>query len=163
MTKPIRVLFVCLGNICRSPLAQGIFEEAVRTHGLEALIEVDSAGTAHYHVGERPDRRAVAAARDQGIDISHLRGRQLTDEDLDYYDYILAMDRQNLKDIHALEKGRAAARAQIELLLTYHPDPKLADVPDPYYGSDDGFNEVFDLIETACHGFLESLDMERGA
>lgn len=162
MTKPIRVLFVCLGNICRSPLGQGILEEAIRTHGLNGRIEVDSAGTAGFHIGEKPDKRAIAAARDQGIDISHQRGRQLTREDLDEYDHILAMDRANLKDIHALENGRAA-RGRIELLMSYHPDGHPADVPDPYFGGPEGFAQVFDLIETACHGFLETLDMEAGA
>lgn len=160
MRQPIRVLFVCLGNICRSPLGEGILRDKVQKLGLEGRIEVDSAGTAGYHIGEKPDKRAIAVARRFGIDISGLRGRQIEKSDLDSFDYVLAMDRANYKDIQAL--GVTHHKAQLDLLLSFHPDEDVYDVPDPFYGGPEDFTKVFDQIETACRYFLDELDHERG-
>lgn len=161
MSRPIRVLFVCLGNICRSPLGEGILREMVKSHGLHGRIEVDSAGTGAYHVGEKPNKHSIAVAQSQGIDITGQRARQLTQDDFNTFNYILAMDRQNLRDIHHVMDGSEGAH--IELLLAYHPNKAISpDVPDPYYGGKDGFVDVYNLIYEACAAFLDELDHEAG-
>ena len=149
--KPVNVLFVCLGNICRSPSAEGVFRDVVARAGLEADIHIDSCGTGGWHVGKAPDERAVAKARQRGIDISGLRARQFRASDLAQFDVILVMDRQNLADVR--DVWRQAGGTEPELFLTYGSSPH-DEVPDPYYGGDDGFEAVLDLIEEASEGLL---------
>ena len=148
-----RVLFVCLGNICRSPTAEGAFRRAVEKRGLEEQIWIDSAGTAAWHVGSPPDPRAIEAAARRGFDIS---GRQVAAEDLAGFDYILAMDRENYAEL--LEMAGPAHRHKVQLFLEYAPDRPEEEVPDPYYGGISGFDRVIDLIEEACEGLLDHLE-----
>lgn len=150
-----RVLFVCLGNICRSPTAEGVFRAIVENTPSGRHIEIDSAGTHAYHVGEPPDARAVAAAARRGIDLSGIRGRQATRDDLDRFDYVLAMDRSNYSHLE-----RMATRSQVprlHLFLDFAPDFAEQEVPDPYYGGEGGFDLVLDLIEAASRGLLAEI------
>ncbi|MBM4182999.1 MAG: low molecular weight phosphotyrosine protein phosphatase [Gemmatimonadetes bacterium] len=152
-----RVLFVCLGNICRSPLAEGVFLHLVREAGLDHRFEVDSAGTCDWHVGERPDARATAVARKHGVELPS-RARQVTPDDLDTFDHVLAMDRENLRDLRRL--ARASARANIRLLRAH--DAAAAgeadrDVPDPYYGGPSGFDLVYEMVHRSCAALLAEL------
>ncbi len=146
----IRVLFVCLGNICRSPSAEGVFRNRVEEAGLSHLIETDSAGTSNWHEGQSPDGRAVQAARDRGIDITDLRGRQATPADFDEFDYVLAMDSENYSDLARLAND--ANRSKLHYFLDYAPALSEREVPDPYYHG--GFPYVLDLIEKASEGLL---------
>ncbi len=157
----VRVCFVCLGNICRSPTAEGIFLSLVREAGLEGRIEVDSAGTGFWHAGEPPDPRSAATALARGVRLES-RARSLVAKDLTRFDYVLAMDGQNLAAILALAR-RTRPRARITRLLAFHPElPDDTDVPDPYEGGDAGFERVFDLCEAACRGLLEHLRSTHG-
>jgi protein-tyrosine phosphatase len=149
------VLFVCLGNICRSPTAHGVFARQVAEAGLADAIRIDSAGTGGWHVGEAPDTRATAAARARGYDLTPLRARQVTAGDFDRFDYILAMDRSNLSHLAAMEPGGYGGR--LGLFLDFHPRPPVREVPDPYYGGRDGFEEVLDLIEAAGQALLDAI------
>ncbi len=151
----IRVLFVCTGNICRSPTAEGVFRGLVESAGLVESIEVDSAGTAHWHVGRAPDPRSAETARRRGIDIDRLRGRQVDDGDFEYFDYILAMDRDNLLELRRI--GPAERHGKLRLLMEYAPDFGIDEVPDPYYGGESGFDRVFDMIEAASRGLLDEI------
>jgi protein-tyrosine phosphatase len=151
----IRVLMVCLGNICRSPTAEAMLRRKVREAGLADRIEVDSAGTAGYHVGSPPDGRAIAHGERRGLKMKALRGRKVSREDFDRFDFILAMDEENLADLESIRPP--AARARLALLMSYAPHAGSKVVPDPYYGSADGFERVLDLVESACEGFLGSL------
>ncbi|WP_445011914.1 low molecular weight protein-tyrosine-phosphatase [Vreelandella stevensii] len=153
-----RVLFVCLGNICRSPTAEGVFQQAVVRAGLDDRITIDSCGVGDWHVGKAPDPRSQAAARQRGIEIGHLRARQLKVSDFHEFDYVLGMDRENLAAMRALQP--ANSQAQVGLLLDYAGLPQ-SDVPDPYYDGDDGFEQVLDLIERASQGLLDELQRER--
>lgn len=153
-----RVLFVCLGNICRSPTAEGVFQQAVVRAGLDGRVTIDSCGVGDWHVGKAPDPRSQAAARQRGIEIGHLRARQLKASDFHEFDYVLGMDRENLAAMRALQP--ANSQAQVGLLLDYAGLPQ-SDVPDPYYGGDDGFEQVLDLIERASQGLLDELQRER--
>ena len=162
-TEPYRICFVCLGNICRSPTAEGIMRTLVVHHGLEGVVEVDSAGTGGWHVGEPPDDRAVAESARRGIDISGLRGRQVHAGDFAFFDLLVAMDESNLADLADLapdDEARARARRLREF------DPASAgddlDVPDPYYGGDDGFARVHELVTAACEGLLDHVRAELG-
>ena len=148
----IRVLFVCLGNICRSPTAQGVFRARVARAGLAHAIATDSAGTHDYHIGDPPDRRARAAAGRRGVDISDLRGRQATREDFTRFDYVLAMDRANFS--HLARLCPQGAESRLRLLLEFAPRAGLDEVPDPYYGGEAGFERVLDLAEAAAEGLL---------
>ncbi|HTE41331.1 MAG TPA: low molecular weight protein-tyrosine-phosphatase [Steroidobacteraceae bacterium] len=147
-----RVLFVCMGNICRSPTAEGVLRrELVRDHvGFE--VEVDSAGTHDYHVGEAPDRRAIAAASRRGIDLSRLRARAIRDDDFERFDLILAMDRDNLDLLQ--RRAPDQYRSRIKLVMEFAPEAYAREVPDPYYGGSKGFEEVLDLLELASQGLL---------
>lgn len=150
----MRLCFVCMGNICRSPTAHGVMEHLVREAGLAGRIEIDSAGTGAWHVGELPDPRARAAAKKRGYDLSH-RARRFTADDFTRFDLVLAMDRENLASLHRLARGRGHA-ASVRLLRSFDPDaPEGAEVPDPYYREDDGFEHVLDICERACRGLLE--------
>lgn len=149
------VLFVCLGNICRSPTAHGVFQELVNERQLQSRIEVDSAGTGAWHVGEAPDQRASAAALARGYDLSSLRARAVTPADFSLFDYILAMDQQNLANLQAMMPPGYAGR--LGLFLDYHPHPLLVEVPDPYYGGEAGFDQVLDLVEEASSGLLREI------
>jgi len=152
--RRVRVLFVCLGNICRSPVAEGVFRDLVERAGLGGRVEVESAGTASYHAGEGRDPRAVAVARRRGIELVGT-ARAVTARDLTRFDLILAMDAENLADLRRLAAGNGAA---VELRLLREFDPGASgelDVPDPYYGGARGFEDVHDIVERSCHGLLE--------
>lgn len=151
----IRVLFVCMGNICRSPTAEGIFRHLVKTEGLAHLIETDSAGTHDYHVGRPPDPRAMAAAARRGIDISDLRARAVDDFDFSAFDWIIAMDSSNLGWLRA--KAPAESRERIYAFLEFAPALMECEVPDPYFGSRGGFDYVIDLVDEAARGLLQAI------
>lgn len=153
MTETPRILFVCMGNICRSPTAEGVFCAMAEAAGV--AVEVDSAGTGGWHVGEAPDRRATAAAAQRGVDLSRQRARQAGVADFHEFDHILAMDRDNLADLKAIMPRDA--RAELRLFLDYAPDQPVRAVPDPYYGGPQGFERVLDLIAAASAGLLERL------
>lgn len=154
------VLFVCTGNICRSPTAAGAFRHVVRNAGLQNRVLIDSAGTHGYHIGEAPDHRAITVAQTRGIDISDLRARQFTREDFDLFDLILAMDEGHFKHIQRMMP--ANARAETGLFLDFLPDAGRRDVPDPYYGGTKDFEYVLDLVERGSNQLLEVLQ-KKGA
>lgn len=156
--QPTRVLFVCLGNICRSPTAEGVFRQLVNERGLAELIEVDSCGTSDWHVDSKPDERAAETAARRGYDIGALRGRQVQEVDFETFDYILAMDSENLKDLEAI--CPAGFRGHLGLFLEFAKGAPR-DVPDPYYGGEAGFDDVLDLIESASFGLMRALDREK--
>ena len=150
----IKVLFVCLGNICRSPTAHGVLEHKLAMAGLSDVVEVDSAGTAAWHIGKEPDLRSQQAARKRDFDLSHLRARQATADDFLEFDYVLAMDDSNLENLKTIvPAGAVKAKPQLFLKTFSTPNLKakgLTEVPDPYYGEKDGFEEVLDMVEEAC-------------
>jgi protein-tyrosine phosphatase len=154
-TPSVRVLFVCMGNICRSPTAEAVFREVARREAQGLRIHADSAGTHAYHVGEPPDSRAVMAARRRGFGMEQLRARVVSREDFLRFDYLLAMDRQNLEHLERL--APAGHQARVQLFLEYAPEAGLAEVPDPYYGGETGFEQVLDLVEAASRGLLSTL------
>jgi protein-tyrosine phosphatase len=157
----VSVCFVCLGNICRSPTAAGVMRHRLAEAGLAHAVEVDSAGTAGYHVGDLPDGRARAEARRRGVDIDD-RGRQFDRSDLDRFDLVVAMDHENVADLRRLATTDEH-HAKIRLLREFDAEaPPGAPVPDPYYGGDDGFAEVFDLVDAACLGLIDHLRDEHG-
>jgi protein-tyrosine phosphatase len=154
----MRLLFVCLGNICRSPTAEGVMRSLVRDAGLEDTIELDSAGTGAWHVGSPPDARAVAAASARGIVLESL-ARQVEESDFDDFDLILAMDRSNLRELGQMAPG-GQGRTRVRLLREFDPASMVGEdleVPDPYYGARGGFDEVLDLVQAACSGLLEQI------
>ena len=156
-TEPVRLLFVCMGNICRSPTAEGVMRVLLREQGLEDRVEVDSAGTGDWHAGSPPDARAGAAARSRGIALAG-EARVVVPQDFEDFDLILAADRSNLRELHAVAPERS--RARIHLLREFDPVSNGApdlDVPDPYYGGNDGFEHVIDLVDAACRGLLDQL------
>ncbi len=155
----VKVLFVCMGNICRSPTAHGVFQHLVTQAGLQRAIYVDSAGTGDWHVGRPPDKRAAQAAKQRGYDLSPLRARQFSAEDLQVFDYILAMDQENLQGILALKSQ--PQRGHVGLFLQFAKNAEYQEVPDPYYGGSKGFERVLDLIESASHGLLEHLQKQQ--
>ena len=148
----VSVLFVCLGNICRSPTAEGVFRSLIKQEGLAREINVDSAGTSNWHIGGSPDRRATAAARKRGIDLSQQRARQVEVADFETFDYILAMDRENFSNLSNLSPTGKEDRVKLFLAFARHAD--RGNVPDPYYGGEDGFDLVLDLTEDASRGLL---------
>jgi protein-tyrosine-phosphatase/RimJ/RimL family protein N-acetyltransferase len=151
----MRVLFVCMGNICRSPTAEAVFREYVRRHAPDLELEIDSAGTHDYHVGEPPDPRALRAAASRGLDLSGLRARQVEQADFDRFDLILAMDRLNYATL--LDRSPPQFHPRIRRLLEFAKQTDREDVPDPYYGGAKGFEEVLDLLEDAASGLLAEL------
>lgn len=149
------ILFVCMGNICRSPTAEGVFRDKVRHAGLDADVQIDSAGTHGYHIGNPPDGRALEAASKRGYDLSDLRGRQVSDADFEKFDYILAMDKDNL----ALLRKQCPPHLQhkVRRLLSFSKRFPNLDVPDPYYGGRSGFDQVLDMVEDAADGLIQDI------
>ncbi len=152
----VRVLFVCMGNICRSPTAEGVFRALVERVAPDQGIETDSAGTHAFHVGNPPDRRAQQAAARRGVDLGDLRSRQVRDEDFEAFDYLLAMDDDNYQLL--MERSPdPASRSKVRLLMEFAIPESEREVPDPYYGGLNGFERVLDLVEVAAQGLLEQL------
>jgi protein-tyrosine phosphatase len=148
----VKVLFVCMGNICRSPLAHGVFRQLVRDEGLSGCIEIDSAGTHGYHLDERPDRRAIRTAAQRGVMIDDLRARRAESRDFRYFDYILAMDQDNYLSLSAI--CPPGMEAKLSLFMDFAPELHTREVPDPYYGGASGFETVFDMVEAASKALL---------
>jgi protein-tyrosine phosphatase len=153
--KKVSVLFVCMGNICRSPTAEGFFRKVVEDAGLASRIRIESAGTHAYHAGAAPDRRAQAAAERRGITLSHIRARRISDEDFESFDYIFAMDMDNFGEL--LGRAPAEHRDKVKLFLEFAGTGRAAEVPDPYYGGASGFELVLDLIEQASARLLQRI------
>jgi protein-tyrosine phosphatase len=156
MSKKKKILFVCLGNICRSPTGEGILRKLAIDRNLANQLEIDSAGTGDWHVGEPPDLRMQDAARACGYELAG-KARQIQREDLEKYDLILAMDSDNLRGILSLD-GEGRHHHKIKLFCDYHPDPRLRVVPDPYYGGKAGFKKVIEIIEAGCHKILDEIE-----
>jgi protein-tyrosine phosphatase len=160
----MRILFVCLGNICRSPSAEGVMCTLIEREGLDGSIELDSAGTSDWHSGEAPDTRATRAARRRGIELGG-QARQVEREDFERFDLILAMDRSNLSALQYLAPDNEA-RAKVRLLREFDPASAESgdlDVPDPYHGGPEGFDRVLDLLQTSCEGLLEHVRAQEGS
>ena len=152
----VQVLFVCLGNICRSPTAHGVFESVVNNQGLSEHIAVDSAGTGDWHIGHEPDTRAQHAAKKRGYELDHLRARLVTPQDFQHFHYVLAMDHANLNDLRELCPPNYDG--VLDLFLNYSSEHQhLLEVPDPYAGGADGFEQVMDMVEDAAQGLLEHI------
>lgn len=156
----VRVLFVCLGNICRSPTAEVIVRERLARAGLDRAVEVDSAGTGSWHIGKAPDARAQRAGAERGYSMAGLRARQVAPDDFHQFDYVLAMDEANLADLDIMQPDDA--RAELRLFLDFLPQGGVRDVPDPYYGGEQGFAHVLDLVEGAADGLIEHLRDRHG-
>jgi len=154
----MKILFVCLGNICRSPTAEVVFREIAAREAPDLRLEIDSAGTAAYHAGSPPDARTRQAALRRGYDMSALRARVVEPQDFARFDLILAMDRQNLETLQ--RRAPADKRDRIRLFLEFATEPDVTEVPDPYYGGVNGFEEVLDLVEAAAHGLLQHVRAE---
>ncbi|MDB3990903.1 low molecular weight phosphotyrosine protein phosphatase [Gammaproteobacteria bacterium] len=150
-----RILFVCMGNICRSPTAEGLLIHKVNVDDSADRFEIDSCGTHDYHVGNSPDSRSQEVAALRGIDLSYLKSRKIKQSDFDYYDLILVMDKLNQE--HLENYCPKEYRHKIKLILEYLPDQNLEEVPDPYYGGDQGFEEVFDILEEAIEAVYEDI------
>jgi protein-tyrosine phosphatase len=155
MVEKVRILFVCMGNICRSPTAQGVFTSLLQAEGLSEFFEIDSAGTHAYHEGEPPDPRAGYAARKRGIDLGDQRARRIHEDDFEYFDYVVAMDRSNFEDL----AGSCAPQHQskVRLFLDFASELPEIEIPDPYYGGPQGFERVLDLIEHASRAMISEL------
>ena len=151
----VSVLFVCLGNICRSPTAHGVFQGMVDASGLGDVIAVDSAGTGDWHIGRSPDQRTAQVAASRGYDLSELRARLVTGEDFDQFDYVIAMDRANLQNLESMRPPHFSG--YLGLFLDFACGDSHSEVPDPYYGGESGFELVFDLVEDASRGLLEHI------
>ncbi len=161
MDDPMRLLVVCLGNICRSPMAEGALRARIEEAGLGRRIEVDSAGTGDWHVGEPPDRRAIATAAAKGVDISTLRARQLHEQDFHHFDWVLCADRNNLRDVRAIAPAGASGR--VALLREWAGGDKGAEIADPYTGGQRHFDEVWAQVDTAALAVVERFVRHRGA
>jgi len=152
-----KILFVCLGNICRSPTAEGIFKQKIKERDLEKLFIVDSAGTGSWHVGNLPDQRMRTAALSRGIKLTS-RSRQIEENDLYEFDHILVMDKENLNAVKSLTKDQKnPINSKIKLILNYSKNSQLEEVPDPYYGGQNGFDKVIDLLDDAIDELIDSL------
>jgi protein-tyrosine phosphatase len=148
-------LFVCLGNICRSPLAEGVFRALVEAEGMEDDFEIDSAGTGSWHAGELPDSRSIRVAAAHGIQLEH-RARQVARDDLDRFDYVIAMDRDNLEDLERMARA-GPVMARLHLLREFEPDADGDEVPDPYHEGPAGFDHVYGMVRRSCEGLLQTL------
>jgi len=158
MTQTVQqtaVLFVCMGTICRSPTAEGVFRKLVEERAPQLRIRIDSAGTHDYHVGEAPDPRAIAAAARRGIDLEALRARQVEEADFERFDLVVAMDRLNREML--LDRSPEPYRERVRLMMEFAPSLGVEDVPDPYYGGAVGFERVLDLVEEAARGLLDEV------
>ncbi len=153
--KKIKVLFICMGNICRSPTAQGVFSKLIEEWQLHEKFKIDSAGTHAYHIGEEPDLRAQKAAQERGIRLKHLRARKVEANDFSVFDHLLVMDADNYR--HIVRQCPKQHRHKVAYFLDYAPHLPVREVPDPYYGGDRGFERVLDMIEQASIGFLDKL------
>ena len=153
--EQVRVLFVCMGNICRSPTAEGVFKHIVEQAGLAGRVLSDSAGTHDYHIGEPPDPRAQVAAARRGYDLSTLRGRQVSSSDFSEFDYVLAMDETNRRLLARVCPQQHTHK--LKLFMEFAGDPVVREVPDPYYGGAQGFEQVLDMVEEASRGLLDHL------
>ncbi len=155
----ISVVFVCMGNICRSPTAEGVFRHVVQQKSLEDQIHIDSAGTHAYHIGEKPDARARSTARNRGIDLSMQRARKIELNDFDRFDYVIAMDRSNFQDLKQLKDQSVNHKDKfnLHLFMDFATGWDSKEVPDPYYGGDRGFETVFDMVQSASEGLLEHI------
>ena len=151
----VSILFVCMGNICRSPTAEGVFRHLVKQEGLSKHIKTDSAGTHAYHVGEPPDRRAQQTARQRGIELGDLRARRAIEKDFKNFEYVLAMDNDNYYNLEAICPSGYEDR--LSLFLDFANDLPISEVPDPYYGGQKGFENVFDMVEQASLGLLKDI------
>ncbi|MEQ1529992.1 MAG: low molecular weight protein-tyrosine-phosphatase [Methylococcales bacterium] len=156
--EKIKVLFVCMGNICRSPTAEGVFAKAIQEASVEENFVIDSAGTHAYHVGEVPDARAQAAARERGVELNHIRARKVAAEDFEHFDYVLAMDADNYGSLMGICPEEY--KDKVKYFLDYAPELKEREVPDPYYGGKYGFERVLDMVTAASTGFLAALRLE---
>lgn len=156
----LRVLMVCMGNICRSPTAEGVLRQYIKNNGLGDVVEVDSAGTHGYHVGEAPDQRTQRAAAARGYNLSQLRARKVAHQDLEYFDLILAMDKTNLENLKRMAPPELHGR--IKLFMNYARNFDDDEVPDPYYGLGHGFDLVLDMVEDAAEGLVEHLRKQVG-
>jgi len=152
----VKVLFVCLGNICRSPLAEGLFNHKIMLKGYDDQLSCDSCGTSDYHIGELPDERAMACAAKNGISMDH-RGRQLNRMDFRDFDYIIAMDESNLANIKKASAQHKIPVKNLFLMRSFQEEPEFMEVPDPYYGLEDGFQQVFLILDDALEGLLGEL------
>lgn len=153
---PFRILFVCLGNICRSPIAEGLFRHHVEAAGLGDRFVIDSAGTSGWHTGKPPDERMCRTARERGVDITGQRARELTRDDLATQDLIVVMDRQNLANTRRLADDDEGA-SKVVLFRSFDPEADGDEVPDPYYGDMDGFSHVYDIVDRGCRALLAHL------
>lgn len=156
--EKVRVLFVCLGNICRSPLGAAILKNKIKSNGMASWVEVDSCGTSNYHIGDNADPRTIANASRNGVPIEHC-ARQLSKEDLEKFDFIFAMDRSNYHNILRLANGNDA-RQKVKLMREFDPEQKGGEVPDPYHGNEDDFEEVFQILDRATSNFIAHLRRE---
>ena len=156
--RRVRILFVCMGNICRSPLAESVFRHLVRERGVEDRFEIDSAGTSGYHEGDPPDARSVATARARGVLVTGA-SRPLSQRDLHDFDYVIVMDAENRMDVDRLQAAAGGA-ARVHRLREWDPERSGLDVPDPYYGGVRGFEEVHDIVERSCAALLDHLLLE---
>ena len=155
--KPYSVLFVCLGNICRSPLAEGVFRQLVKQRKLEDRISIDSCGTGNWHVGKPPHVGTKAVAKKYDVSLSGIKARQVKDEDFDSFDLLVAMDQSNLSD---LKRMRGAAQANIICLREFDYNEKDLNVPDPYYGGPEGFEEVYNIVDRCCRESLDEIEKD---
>ena len=155
LKNKVSVVFVCMGNICRSPTAEGVFRHLIRQQGLDDWITTDSAGTHAYHIGEQPDHRAQQTARSRGIDLSDLHGRMAVANDFNDFDYVLAMDDENYQNLENICPN--GFEKKLSLFLDFSDEYTETQVPDPYYGGAQGFDHVFDLVESASKGLLKDI------
>lgn len=156
--RKIKVLFVCMGNICRSPTAEGVFNQLLESRQLGKFFEVDSAGTHAYHIGDAPDLRSQKAARDRGVELKHLRARKVVYDDFEVFDHILAMDNENYQIL--ADACPDQHKHKLSLFLEFAPQLNQREVPDPYYGGSQGFERVLDMVEAAAEGFLHTLQQQ---
>lgn len=153
--RQIKVLFVCLGNICRSPLGEGVFKKIIAREGMESRFIVDSCGTSHYHIGEPPDPRTIANAREHGITLTS-KGRQISTEDLRKFDYILVMDKSNMKNVLRLDET-GEYKKKVMLLRDFDTEKPGEDVPDPYFGGEQSFEAVYKIIESSVENLVSQI------